>query len=175
MTTNFFESLKALNVNGDWIITIKSAALDRMLVSVLFNNEKTGDAAAKLIPPMVLKGTAKEMDEGFFAAIEKPVKQTAALFTNMEEYTASQVEARKQSKIEKDKEDKIKKEKDVASKKYEAAMKKVSDLEEQEKYREAYAVLPKVADFPAFEQEINSKKEELMEQFEQPSLFQNND
>jgi len=175
MQTNFFETLKALNVNGDWIITIKSAAPDRMLVSVLFNNDKAGDAAAKLIPPMVLKGTAKEMDEGFFAAIEKPVKHTAALFTNMEAYTAAQEEAKKQSKIEKDKEDKNKKEKDSANKKFEAAMKKVTDLEEQEKYREAYGILPKVTDFPAFENEINSKKEELMEQFEQPSLFQNNE
>ena len=172
MKTNFFECLAALNVTGDWQITIKTAPSNRMLVSVLFINDKVSDEARKLIPPMLLKGTTIELDEGFFGAVASPVKQTAELFINMEQYAAAQEEARKQSKMEKDKEQQTKKEKDTGNKKYETQMKKVTELEKASKYREAYAQLPKVTDFPDFEDEINTKKEELAEKFEQPSLFE---
>ncbi len=172
MKTNFFECLAALNVIGDWQITIKTAPSNRMLVSVLFSNDKVSDEARKLIPPMLLKGTTIELDEGFFAAVASPVKQTAELFINMEQYAAAQEEVRKQSKMEKDKEQQTKKEKDTGNKKYETQMKKVAELEKAGKYREAYAQLPKAADFSDFEDEINTKKEELVEKFEQPSLFE---
>ncbi|MEP6749419.1 MAG: prtrc system protein e [Bacteroidota bacterium] len=171
MTTNFFEALNVVANSGAWIITIKSAPPDRLLVSVLFNNEKTGDTAAKLVPPILLKGTVKEMNEGFFNAIETPVKKTAELFLNMEQYNTAQEEARLNSQKERDKEQKNKKEKDSGNKKYEAAMKKVTDLELAGKFREAHGALPKIADFPDYEEEINEKKEELAEQFEAPSLF----
>lgn len=172
MKTNFFECLAALNVVGDWQITIKTAPSNRMLVSVLFTNDKVSDEARKLIPPMLLKGTVIELDEGFFGAVTSPVKQTAELFVNMEQYAAAQEEARKQSRMEKDKEQQSKKEKETGNKKYEAQMKKVTELEKAGKHREAYGQLPKLSDFPEFEDEINTKKEELAEKFEQPSLFE---
>ena len=172
MKTNFFESLAALKVEGDWQITVKAGSHNMMLVSVLFKNDKVSDDARKLLPPMLLKGTAEEMDEGFFAAIENPVKQTASLFTNMEAYSKAQEHAKEQSLIERDKEQQTKKEKESDNKKYDAQMKKVTDLQAAGKYREAYAQLPKPSDFPAQEEEINEKKEELMEKFETGSLFQ---
>lgn len=172
MKTNFFECLAALNVMGDWQIIIKTAPSNRMLVSVLFSNDKVSDEARKLVPPMLLKGTTIELDEGFFSAVTSPVKQTAELFINMEQHAAAQEEARKQSRMEKDKEQQTKKGKDTGNKKYETQMKKVTELEAAGKYREAYGQLPKVADFPDFEDEINTKKEELTEKFDQPSLFE---
>ena len=173
MKTNFFETLASLKVEGNWQITIKAGTHNRMLVSVLFTNDNVGDDARKLLPPMLLKGTVLELDEGFFAAIETPAKQTASLFRNMEAYAKAQEQAKLQSRMDKDKEQQQKKEKETGNKKYEAQMKKVTELEAAGKYREAYAQLPKPADFPEQEEEINEKKEELMEKFEQPSLFQN--
>lgn len=172
-TTNFFQSLASLNVEGDWQISIKAAPGNRMLVSVLFINDKVGDNARKLIPPMILKGTTQELDEGFFTSIETPVKQTASLFVNMEAYAKAQEEARLQSRIEKDKEQQQKTQKDTGNKKYEAAMKKVTDLEASGKFREAYAQLPKLTDFPDYEETITEKKDELMAKFENTGLFQN--
>lgn len=167
--TNFFRLLGSLQVEGDWNITIKAGTQNRMLVSVLFNSDKIGDNARKLIPPMILKGTTEELDSGFFNAVENPVKKTASLFVNMEEYAKAQETARLASKGEQDKK------KDGGNKKYEAAMKKVDELEAAGKVREAYGQLPKVAEFPDYEEQINEKKEELREKFDQTGLFANTD
>lgn len=171
METNFFKQLAAFQVEGDWNIKIKSGTHNRMIISVLFHNEKVGDTARKLIPPMILKGTTEELDKGFFETIEKPVKQTAALFVNMEQYAKAQEQAKLQSKIESDKRDAVKREKETGNKKYETQMKKVAELDAAGKYREAYAQLPKSADFPEQESEIEEKRKELSEKFDQPALF----
>lgn len=165
--TNFFQLLGSLSAEGDWNISIKAGSQNRMLVSVLFTSDKVGDNARKLIPPMILKGTTDELDTGFFAAIEIPVKQTAALFVNMEEYEKAQATAKLASKGEQDKK------KDTGNKKYENQMKKVTDLEAAGKFREAYGQLPKTEEFPDYEEEINEKKDELMAKFEQTGLFAN--
>ena len=172
MQTNFFESLYALNVKGDWIISIKSAPPDRLLVSVMFSNDKITDAAAKQIPPFLFKGSAKEIDEGFFNVISAPVKKTSELFVNMMEYEAAQEKAREESRQQREKEEKEKKTKEAGNKKYDTAMKKVKELEDEGKYREAYAAVPKPADFPGFAEQITEKMEELSEHFDQPSLFE---
>lgn len=171
MQTNFFKQLAALQVEGDWNITIKAGTHNRMIVSVLFQNEKVGDNARKLIPPMILKGTVDELDADFFKSIETPVKKTASLFVNMEEYTKAQENAQLKSKMEQDRQEAGKKEKNANDKKFAAQMKKVNELEKAGKFREAYGQLPKVADFPEHEEAINAKKEELTEKFDQPELF----
>jgi len=170
---NFFEQLDAMKLEGDWQINIKTSSKGVLLLSVLFINDKVGDAARKLIPPMILKGTPLELDAGFFAAIETPVKKTAALFVNMEEYEKAQADAKVNSKIEQDKKQKDDKNKSAVDKKYDAQMKKVDELEEAGKFREAYGQLPKAADFPEHEEEINERKEELAEKFDQSGLFAN--
>jgi PRTRC genetic system protein E len=171
MQTNFFKQLAALQVEGDWNITIKAGTHNRMIVSVLFQNEKVGDNTRKLIPPMVFKGTVEELDADFFKTIETPVKKTATLFVNMQEYAKAQDNARLQSKMEKDKQEVGKKEKNANDKKFEAQMKKVVELEKSGKFREAHGQLPKTTDFPEHEETINAKKEELTEKFDQPELF----
>jgi PRTRC genetic system protein E len=171
MSTNFFSQLNALQVEGDFTITIKAGTHNRMLVSVLLANEKVGDTARKVIPPMILKGTIQELDEGFFNSISGPIQKTAALFVNMEAYAKAQEEAREQSKMEQNKEQQQKKAKEADTKKYDSQMKKVKELEEAGKFREAYAQLPKAADYPDQEEEIAEKKAALEEKFNQPSLF----
>jgi hypothetical protein len=57
---------------------------DNLIVSVLFFNDAIGDDARKKVPPILLKGTAEELDSGFFQAIAEPVQDTAQLFANME-------------------------------------------------------------------------------------------
>jgi PRTRC genetic system protein E len=168
MTTNFFKQLAALQVEGDWLITIKAGTHNRMIVSVLFQNDKVGDNARRLIPPMLLKGTTEELDSGFFSTITEPVKKTATLFMNMEQYAKAQEQAQLKSKMEKDKQEAAKKEKEAGNKKFEAALKKVTELEAAGKFREAYGQLPKAADFPEQEEAINKKKQALLAKFEEP-------
>jgi hypothetical protein len=63
MQTNFFKSILALQVAGNWKINIAKEDTDKLIVSVLFFNDSIGDDARKKIPPILLKGTAQELDE----------------------------------------------------------------------------------------------------------------
>ncbi|MFV8334697.1 hypothetical protein ACNQF7_01280 [Flavobacterium sp. RSP29] len=58
METNFFKSILALHVAGNWKISIAKEDTDRLIVSVLFFNDSIGDDARKKVPPILLKGTA---------------------------------------------------------------------------------------------------------------------
>ena len=171
MNTNFFQTLATLKVEGDWKITIKLIEDDQWLVSVLFANERVGDDARKIVPPMILKGTAAELDGGFFTAIETPVKQTAALFANMRTFLAGLDEAKRQSKMEQEKTDKDKKDAEERRKRFETQMKKVAELEEKEKYGEAIGQMPKADQFPEQAEEIKKKHEELRSNHGQLSLL----
>lgn len=171
MNTNFFEQLNALQVQGDWKMTIHQDGADRWIVSVLLVNDKIGDDARKLIPPMILKGTAQEIDAGFFDNITEPVQKTAALFSNMEHYLKQLDDAKAQSAMEKDKESKDRKEKDERKKKYTEAIKKVDELEEKKQYQLAIAALPKAEQFPEQAEEIKERLESLRKKNGQLTLM----
>jgi len=173
MATNVFRGLHQLYPNGNWIINITSGE-GKMIVSVLPVSDKLNDKAVKLIPPMNLSGTPQELDESFFSAIQKPVEKTVALFTNLEGYEAAVEKAKAQSKMESDKKDKAKKEAGDKNTKYEAQMKKVTELETQNKIGEAIGQLPKAEDFPDRAEEIKKKLEELRGKHGTLSLFDEN-
>ena len=171
MTTNFFTVIAGMQVAGDWKMTITKGEAGGLIVSVLLTNDKADDEARKLIPPMLLKGTPQELDEGFFTAIETPVKDTAALFANMEQYARQLEEAKKQSKMESDKGAKEKKDKEERRKKFDAMMKRVDELEEAKKIQEAIANLPKEKDYPEQAEEIKDRLEALRKQNAQLSFL----
>jgi len=58
MKTNFFQNIADLNVPGNWKIAIHADDKGQFTVSALFNTDHNGDNAYKVVPPMVLKGTA---------------------------------------------------------------------------------------------------------------------
>ena len=167
---DFFQSLSALQVQGDWKISIRQDKENALLVSVLFTNNECGDDARKLIPPIILKGTAQELDEGFFASITAPIQVTSQLLVNMEGYLKQQEQAQLQSKMQKDKAGKADREKTDKEKKYEAAMKKVDELEAEGKHKEAWMKVPDLTEYPEQVTELRKRKEELSAQFA-PSLF----
>ena len=183
MKTNFFENIAKLNTPGNWKLTIHCDETGQMTVSALFNITANGDNAHKVVPPMLLKGTAAELDEVFFEVIEKPVQETAGLYHNMEQYLKGLEEAKKQSKMEQDKkaealkaknakpktsadaddieitEPKVNKEE--KKKAYDEAMKKIAELKGLTKYEEALELLPTATDYPEKEAELNLKAEDL--------------
>lgn len=170
MTMNFFQSILNLQVAGDWKINIAKESADRLIVSVLFYNDKVGDDARKIVPPILLKGTAQELDEGFFTAIEQPVKETAELFLNMEQFLQQKEQAKIQSQMEKDKAEKAEKETKEKRKRYEEAMKKADELEAEGKFRDAWMKVPDPADYPENEAALRLRKSELAKNFA-PDLF----
>ena len=76
MNTNFFNQIAQMDIQGDLHLTIAKGAENNLIVSVILQNEQCGDTAKQLIPPLNLRGTADELDEGFFQQIATPL-QTA--------------------------------------------------------------------------------------------------
>lgn len=170
MNTNFFSEIARMGITGDLNITIQAGANDGYIVSVLLNNRECGDNAKQVIPPMVLKGTAEELDNGFFSNVTMPLQETSKLFVNMEGYLKAQEEAKKQSAMEKEQADKQKREQDAREKKYTEAMKKAEELEKEGKYRDAWMKVPDPADYPEHTDTIKEKRSALARQFA-PDLF----
>jgi PRTRC genetic system protein E len=176
METNFFQSVAALEIKGDLNITIKQTTEGNQIVSVLLNNNECGNDARKLIPPIILSGTAAEIDEVFFVSIGAPIETTSQIFVNMESYMKAQEQAVLKSKMEKNNTEKAKTttvEKDVrsdAQKKYDALMKKVDDLEAEGKYKDAWMRVPDPSDYPEQADLLRQRRESLSVHFP-PSLF----
>lgn len=171
MQTNFFSQIKLLNVTGNLRLNIQPQENGELIVSLLLDTTHIKDKAAKLIPPLVLKGSDRDLDNGFFQAINQPVQTTQSLLLNMQQHVEALDKANKESRIEKDKQDTQKKDKDGKRKKFDEQMKKVDDLVKIKKIGEAIGQLPDLKQFPEFETEIKKKSQELRGQHSSLSLF----
>lgn len=170
MQTNFFRQIAKLNLTGDLQITLRQTTENNFVLSVLLNNEQCGDEARKLVPPLNLRGTAEELDNGFFENISTPLQTASGLMVDMESFMKQLEEAKKKSAIEKEKSDKEKKEREAKDKKYGEALQKAEELEKEGKYKEAWSALPKVSEFPEYAEIIRKKQDEYEKHFA-PSLF----
>lgn len=170
MNANFFTQIAQMNIEGSLQLTITETTAGTWLVSVLLQNERCGDNAKHLIPPLTLKGTAEELDNGFFQSIVQPIEQTSSLLLNMESYLKAQEEAKRQSAMEKEKADKEKKEREAKEKKFAEAIQKADELEAEGKYREAFTALPDPKQFPEFADKLRQRKDDLAKHFA-PNLF----
>lgn len=173
MKTNFFTQIAALGVTtGTLRVNIQPQQSGILIVSVLLADETVKDKAAQLIPPLVLKGSATELDEGFFGAIQSPIQQTSTLIVNMGAYETAMTKAGKESRQQKEQEATTQKEKDTKRKKFDEQMKKVEDLEKLKKIGEAIGQLPDLQQFPEFSEEIKKKNQQLRSQHGTLSLFE---
>lgn len=167
----FFQQLAALNLVGTLKVTIKMDG-GKQLVSVVLDNEKCGDDAKVAIPPLLLKGDAKELDAGFFDRISRPVRQSSELQVNMEAYLKGLENAKAQSAMSKKAEEDAKKEKETKKKAFEEAMKKVDELIKAKRFGEAMARLPSATEYPDMVSAIDAKRRELNKSKTfQPSLL----
>jgi len=190
MKTNFFEHIAGLQFNGNLNLTIGKQATGEIAVSIFLANENLSDKAGKAIPPMLLKGMATELDEGFFEAIATPLKSVTQLFANMDEYQKGLDNAKLNSKQEQDKKNKSAKpkaetstaddddddnqpenlftqplddklKKEERKKAYDELMKQVGELNQQCKYDDAFALMPIVEDYPEKAEEITRRVADL--------------
>ncbi len=171
MKTNSFELLTSLKIYGDWNITIRAGENGQFIVSVMLSKEDIGDKAARLVPPMLFKGTVNELDEEFFQALTTPAQQTSCLFMNMAQFAKDLEMTKKNSRMEEENNRKEKSEKEDRRKKLETQMKKVAELEEKQKWGEAIGAMPKIEHFPEQAEEIKKKIEELRKKHGHLQLF----
>ena len=170
MQTNFFRQLAKMGLTGDLQITLRPTTENSFVLSVLLNNEQCGDDARKTIPPLNLRGTAEELDNGFFETVSTPLQTASGLMVDMESFMKQLEEAKKKSAMEKEKSDKEKKEKEAKEKKYKEAFQKAENLEKEGKYKDAWSALPKALEYPDFAEQIRKKQSEYERHFA-PSLF----
>ena len=170
MQTNFFRQIAKMNLTGDLQITFTQTTENNYVASVLLKNEQCGDEARKSIPPLNLRGTAEELDNGFFENISTPLQTASGLMVDMESFMKQLEVTKKQSAMEKEKSDKEKKEKEFKDKKYNEAFQKAEELEKEEKYKEAWSALPKPSEYPEYAENIRKKQDEYERHFA-PSLF----
>ncbi|WBS74164.1 PRTRC system protein E [Elizabethkingia meningoseptica] len=170
MQTNFFRHIAKMDLTGDLQITLRPTTEDCFVLSILLSNEQCGDEARKLIPPLNLRGTAEELDNGFFERITTPLQTASGLMVDMEAFMKQLEEVKKKSAMEKEKTDKEKKEKDAKEKKYKEAIQKAEEFEKEGKYKDAWTALPKVSEYPDLAEIIRSKQDEYSK-FLAPNLF----
>ncbi|SFP80213.1 PRTRC system protein E [Parafilimonas terrae] len=170
MNANFFRQMTDLNITGNLQLTISKGTENNFVVSVMLQNEQCGDEARKLIPPFNLRGTAEELDNGFFEQVTTPIQTASGLMVNMETFMKQLEEAKKQSAMEKEKADKEKKEKEAKEKKYSEAMQKVDELEKDCKYRDAWMKVPEPSEYPEQAEALRKRKSSLAAKFA-PDLF----
>ena len=171
MNTNFFNQIVQLDFIGNLQLTIAKGAENNLVVSLIIQNEQCGDNAKQLIPPLNLRGTAEELDNGFFEKITAPIQSVSGLMVDMETFMKQLEEAKKQSAMEKEKTDKQKKEQEAKEKKFKDGMIKADELEKEGKFREAWIKVPDITEFPEKADEIRKRKTSLSDKFATPCLF----
>lgn len=169
--TNFFNQIAQMGITGDLQLTISKGIENILIVSIMLQNEQCGDNAKQLIPPLNLRGTAEELDEGFFQQITTPLQTASGLMVNMEAFMKQLEVAKKQSAMEKEKSDIQKKEQETKDKKFKDGMAKADELEKEGKFREAWMKVPEITDYPEKADEIRKRKSELSNQFSSTGLF----
>ena len=171
MNTNFFNQIAQMGITGDLQLTISKGIENNLIVSIILQNEQCGDNAKQLIPPLNLRGTAEELDEGFFQQITTPLQTASGLMVNMEAFMKQLEEVKKQSAMEKEKGEKEKKEQEAKDNKFKEGMAKADELEKEGKFRDAWMKVPEMTEFPEKADEIRKRKSELSDQFSSTGLF----
>ena len=170
MNTHFFNQIAQMGITGDLQLTISKGIENNLIVSIILQNEQCGDNAKQLIPPLNLRGTAEELDEGFFQQITTPLQTASGLMVNMEAFMKQLEEVKKQSAMEKEKGEKEKKEQEAKDKKFKEGMAKANELEKEGKFRDAWMKVPEMTEFPEKANEIRKRKSELSNQFSSTGL-----
>lgn len=168
-STNFFKQVGAMDIQGDLNITV-SKTENGMVTSLYLNNTSCGDKAQQLITPLILRGTAEELDADFFAIITKPLQQASGLLVNMECFMKQLEEAKNQSAMEKEKTDLQKKEREAATKSFNEIMKQVDELEKAGKYQQAWVKVPEPNSYPDHADMLRKRRVQLSAKFS-PDLF----
>jgi PRTRC genetic system protein E len=176
MKTNFFENIANLNAPGIWTIGIQNDENGNFTVSALYAPFKSNEPATKMIVPLIHRGTATDMDEGFFEATVTQVETLKGLYSNIKAVTASVDVARKKlgqgSKPQPAKAktngdtDEIEVGEPKASaedkrRAYTDAIRKVVELNDACKYEDALNILPSVADYPEKKDELEKRRADL--------------
>lgn len=170
---SFFKDLVGLAQSVQWSLSIHvdENQMINLLISPLSDDQKGKKTVH--IPPLHFTGTPEDFDHHLIEELRKPVAETATFFRNKHEHEAALEAVRKKAIEDKKTTPQPKQpEANPKTKQFEAAMKKVKDLEGAGKVGQAIAQMPKASDYPGFEAQISAKAKELRQKHVGFSLFE---
>lgn len=107
----FFKSINELLGEGCTLVLNVAKKGDKLTVSVLPGNPLVKDNGAKNINPLIIKGTAEELDADFLGVIKEPISRVTGLLVDMATFEKGEEEAKaKSDMLKKQQEEKKKKE-----------------------------------------------------------------
>ena len=168
METNFFTQVAGLQLQGDLILTIRTLPDGMVAVSAYLKNEQVANPGKHRITPFAVTVKAADLDHEFFDTLSKPLQEVSSIMESMAAIN-KQVEEAKAALVKSQKA-KAGQQEDPKIKRFNEAMKKVDELDEGGKHRQALAALPDPAEFPDHADALEERKRELTDKFA-PELF----
>jgi PRTRC genetic system protein E len=170
METNFFRIVSQMDINGEIHLIISKGENNSLVVATMVQNDKCTDSAKDFITPLTLRGTAEQMDKGYFLRIRQPLRDASELMDNMEAFKKQMDEAKRKSAMARESADREKKANDAKEKKYAEGMQKAEELEREGKFREAWMKVPDPSEYPERADLLRTRREQLSARFA-PDLF----
>lgn len=173
----FFTEINRMMTEGVDITLVIRRSGGQMIVSALPKANGLRDEAQNRIIPLTMTGTPAEMDEGFLAAVSKPLTKASGLLTNIAEFERQADMAAQNSKAVKESKAAEAKAKKERKESYDRQMKKAEELIASKNYKEAMTVLQQ-AQKEASEAErkaLAEKMDKVREDMSQGSLFDDDD
>jgi len=173
MSFSFFEPMIQLGKEVQWTYTFIIDAEGYIKGSCSQRGLGLNSKLLNTIHPLRFEGTAGELDNGLLAELTAPVKKVIGLVQNISTHEKTVAVATKRLEDEKAKAAQkattkteaktiVKPpEKDARTKKYELLMKRVDDLEKENKPGQALTALCKITEYPEKTAEITAKANAL--------------
>jgi PRTRC genetic system protein E len=96
MKTIFFTKLVPFLGAMNLTFTVAQGKEDTLIVSIL-PQPNIKDSSKSNITPLIIKGTADELDEGFFEHIQQPLEKVTGICVNIKDFEANAEKLKKES------------------------------------------------------------------------------
>jgi len=166
---NFFTQLAAIIGKAELQLNIKTKG-DQLTV-MLTPKTTANDPALANLQPLIITGTAQQLDEDFLNAISQPLQKAVGLIANIEDFEVSTKKAEEESKIKKAEEEKIKKQKEENQKKLDRLLTKADEYENAGNWAKAIGAIKQALPFVTDHTHLNSRIKGLEVKLNQNSLF----
>lgn len=153
------------NTNINLVITKNG---EEITVSLL-PKPKINDEAKSVLKPIIIKGTATELDEQFHVILQKPLEKASGVTSNILSFEASVKEMEQKSEAQK----KIKEEQEKNKKKADSELEKVDELIKNKDFNKALICIKKSLEiYPEYKKAIELEKQvSEAKTKEQPDIF----
>jgi len=137
----FFTQLSQMMTSGGSVNLNVHCGNGMMTVSIFPKLKGLKDDAQNHLQPVILKGTAAELDDGFFDTVCQPLQRASGLLSGMKSFEDSLALMEAERKEVKEQKRVADKKADECKTKYDKLIARADSLEQEEKYDDALQIL----------------------------------